>query len=161
MVSSSSTVTDSLPTPAAVGGASCDTGPTGAHNEPPPKRRKPNSHEHLTFAAGTFGDSFGPSASRQLQTEQTFGQELQANLTALAGFENAAMLPFLEYTGPDFGFNNPQPANLEEGEYLRLPVSDSLYTSQPGTVGNMPWDAMVYGMMGNSDNWGAGDFTGS
>jgi len=138
-----------------------DTRPSGVLNESPPKRRKPNSRDKDSLTAGISGLPFSTPASQHQSAGQPYGNELETNLTTLAGFENAAMLPLLEYTGPDFGFDNPQPANFEEGEYLRLPVSDNLYASQSGTFGNMPWDAMMYGMMGNTSERGAWAAPGS
>jgi len=113
------------------------------------KRRKPNSGPRPAKA-----QAGGSSPNATQQGLQTPRQDFNPDMGRWSGLDSTEALPILEYTGPDFGLGNPQFSNLDDAEYLRLPVADDLYGDNPGAFGNIGWEAMANGA-GYMNDWGS------
>ncbi|EXJ86906.1 hypothetical protein A1O3_03860 [Capronia epimyces CBS 606.96] len=118
-----------------------------------PKRRRLDPHDGQldTSSHGPNGNSGTVSSQEPPAVAQSVG----ATADWMA-HETSSILPAVEGAGLDFVTNNNNGlfANLDDFQYLRLPVSGDLYSNNPGAFGNIGWEAMINGA-GNLDDWGA------
>ncbi|EXJ68579.1 uncharacterized protein A1O5_08373 [Cladophialophora psammophila CBS 110553] len=120
-------------------------------NEPSRKRKRTSQGQQRQNRPQ--GESSDVTNGRSNQS-QTINQEFDADSYQLPSLNSGAMLPILEYTGPDLGFSNGQYPTMDDFEFLGLPVSDDLYPNNPGAFGNIGWEAMANGS-GNMQSWAA------
>jgi hypothetical protein len=109
---------------------------------PPEKRRKTNPQEQNVGAhsSGLRDDPNAPLPSTQ-RLSQTQGFETDMGDWSI--FDQDAALPTLGYTGPEFSASMSSIANLDNADYLRLPITDDLYANNLGSFGTISWEAMA------------------
>ena len=98
------------------------------------------------------------STQTQRDTSGNFGNDVQFQSTQ-STFDPYSNFPVIDYTGPTFGRAEEQYSQVDESDFLSLPVAGDLYGSFNGGFGNIEWESMAntWGTVQDWGSWGMPD----
>lgn len=141
-----------LSTPSNVDGL-FEGGATSSKGDTPTRKRRRLDSQEQRGSAEARNELHGASDSRAGFLQQPrLSQDFDPDLGIWSSFENGAALPNLDYSTSQFGMGTPALPDVDNSEYLRLPLVNDLYANIPGAFGNIGWEAMANGA-GYINDW--------